>query len=98
MDFGYGSGVSGVFKFIENAEVMAVFFPIKRLINADFPTFGRPQITIFFITRLQSIQVQVNWQALKCVGALLLTRFNRVEAIIFFDLFHDISKTSNKGI
>ena len=27
MDFGYGSGVSGVFKFIENAEVMAVFFP-----------------------------------------------------------------------
>ena len=27
MDFGYGSGVDGVFKFIENAEVMAVFFP-----------------------------------------------------------------------
>ncbi|MBI01066.1 MAG: hypothetical protein CL783_01125 [Chloroflexi bacterium] len=27
MDFGYGNGVSGVFKFIENAEVMAVFFP-----------------------------------------------------------------------
>jgi hypothetical protein len=27
LDFGYGSGVSGVFKFIENAEVMAVFFP-----------------------------------------------------------------------
>jgi hypothetical protein len=27
LDFGYGSGVDGVFKFIENAEVMAVFFP-----------------------------------------------------------------------
>ena len=27
MDFGFGSGVDGVFKFIENAEVMAVFFP-----------------------------------------------------------------------
>ncbi|NQW20513.1 MAG: hypothetical protein HQ477_07295 [Chloroflexi bacterium] len=27
MDFGYGSGVDGVFKFISNAEVMAVFFP-----------------------------------------------------------------------
>ena len=27
MDFGYGKGVSGVFKFIEDAEVMAVFFP-----------------------------------------------------------------------
>lgn len=27
MDFGYGDGVEGVFKFIENAEVMAVFFP-----------------------------------------------------------------------
>ena len=27
MDFGYGSGVDGVFKFVENAEVMAVFFP-----------------------------------------------------------------------
>lgn len=27
MDFGYGSGVDGVFKFISNAEVLAVFFP-----------------------------------------------------------------------
>ncbi len=27
MDFGYGNGVDGVFKFISNAEVMAVFFP-----------------------------------------------------------------------
>ncbi len=27
MDFGYGDSVDGVFKFIENAEVMAVFFP-----------------------------------------------------------------------
>ena len=27
MDFGYGTGVDGVFKFIDNAEVMAVFFP-----------------------------------------------------------------------
>ncbi|MEE8046642.1 MAG: hypothetical protein V3T49_07375 [Dehalococcoidia bacterium] len=27
MDFGFGSGVDGVFKFIENAEVMAIFFP-----------------------------------------------------------------------
>ncbi len=27
MDFGYGNGVDGVFKFVENAEVMAVFFP-----------------------------------------------------------------------
>ncbi len=27
MDFGYGNGVDGVFKFIENAEVLAVFFP-----------------------------------------------------------------------
>lgn len=27
MDFGYGSGVDGVFKYIENAEVLAVFFP-----------------------------------------------------------------------
>ena len=27
MDFGYGSGVDGVFRFIENAEVLAVFFP-----------------------------------------------------------------------
>ena len=27
MDFGYGGGVDGVFKFIENAEVLAVFFP-----------------------------------------------------------------------
>lgn len=27
MDFGYGNGVGGVFKFVENAEVMAVFFP-----------------------------------------------------------------------
>ena len=27
LDLGYGSGVDGVFKFIENAEVMAVFFP-----------------------------------------------------------------------
>lgn len=27
MDFGYGDSVDGVFKFIENAEVLAVFFP-----------------------------------------------------------------------
>ena len=27
MDFGYGNGVDSVFKFVENAEVMAVFFP-----------------------------------------------------------------------
>ena len=27
MDFGYGNGVDGVFKFISNADVMAVFFP-----------------------------------------------------------------------
>ena len=27
LDFGYGNGVHGVFKFIDNAEVMAVFFP-----------------------------------------------------------------------
>jgi hypothetical protein len=27
LDFGYGSGVDGVFKFISKAEVMAVFFP-----------------------------------------------------------------------
>ncbi|MDP6668157.1 MAG: hypothetical protein QF357_12310 [Dehalococcoidia bacterium] len=27
MDFGYGDGVEGVFKFIDRAEVMAVFFP-----------------------------------------------------------------------
>lgn len=27
MDFGYGDRVDGVFRFIENAEVMAVFFP-----------------------------------------------------------------------
>ena len=27
LDFGYGSGVDGVFKFISNADVMAVFFP-----------------------------------------------------------------------
>ncbi len=27
MDFGYGNGVDGVFKFVETAEVMAVFFP-----------------------------------------------------------------------
>ena len=27
LDFGYGGGVDGVFKFIENAEVLAVFFP-----------------------------------------------------------------------
>ena len=27
MDFGYGTGVDGVFKFIDNAEVIAVFFP-----------------------------------------------------------------------
>ena len=27
MDFGYGDSVHGVFKFIENAEVLAVFFP-----------------------------------------------------------------------
>ena len=27
MDFGYGNGVDGVFKFISNAEVLAVFFP-----------------------------------------------------------------------
>ena len=27
MDFGYGDSVGGVFKFIENAEVLAVFFP-----------------------------------------------------------------------
>ena len=27
LDFGYGNGVDGVFKFIDNAEVMAVFFP-----------------------------------------------------------------------
>ena len=27
MDFGYGNGVDGVFRFIENAEVLAVFFP-----------------------------------------------------------------------
>ncbi len=27
MDFGYGNGVDGVFKFVENAEVMAIFFP-----------------------------------------------------------------------
>jgi hypothetical protein len=27
LDFGYGNGVDGVFKFIENAEVLAVFFP-----------------------------------------------------------------------
>jgi len=27
LDFGYGNGVDGVFKFIENAEVIAVFFP-----------------------------------------------------------------------
>ena len=27
MDFGYGNGVDGGFKFVENAEVMAVFFP-----------------------------------------------------------------------
>ena len=27
MDFGYGNGVDGVFKFVDNAEVMAIFFP-----------------------------------------------------------------------
>ncbi len=27
MDFGYGDSVDGVFKFIENADVLAVFFP-----------------------------------------------------------------------
>jgi hypothetical protein len=27
LDFGYGNGVDGVFKFISNADVMAVFFP-----------------------------------------------------------------------
>jgi len=27
MDFGYGDGVDGVFKFVDNAEVLAVFFP-----------------------------------------------------------------------
>lgn len=27
LEFGYGNGVDGVFKFIENAEVLAVFFP-----------------------------------------------------------------------
>jgi len=27
LDFGYGDRVDGVFRFIENAEVMAVFFP-----------------------------------------------------------------------
>ncbi len=27
MDFGYGSGVDGVFKFISNSDVLAVFFP-----------------------------------------------------------------------
>ena len=27
MEFGYGDSVDGVFKFIENAEVLAVFFP-----------------------------------------------------------------------
>ncbi len=27
MDFGYGDRVDGVFRFIENAQVMAVFFP-----------------------------------------------------------------------
>lgn len=27
MDFGYGDGVDGVFRFIENADVLAVFFP-----------------------------------------------------------------------
>ncbi|MBT4126969.1 MAG: hypothetical protein HOE43_11315 [Chloroflexi bacterium] len=27
MDFGYGNGVDGVFKFISNADVLAVFFP-----------------------------------------------------------------------
>ena len=27
MDFGYGNGVDGVFNFISNAEVLAVFFP-----------------------------------------------------------------------
>jgi hypothetical protein len=27
LDFGYGNGVDGVFKFISNAEVLAVFFP-----------------------------------------------------------------------
>jgi hypothetical protein len=27
LDFGYGDSVDGVFKFIENAEVLAVFFP-----------------------------------------------------------------------
>ena len=46
MDFGYGDSVDGVFKFIENAEVLAVFFPkFGQSIVVDIrPKEGEPPL------------------------------------------------------
>jgi len=46
LDFGYGNSVDGVFKFIENAEVLAVFFPkFGQSIVVDIrPKEGEPPL------------------------------------------------------